>query len=43
MIYNKQDILQCLGTTLSEFFSEEDSHVQKVFGPEWRSRSDCMV
>ena len=29
-----EDILQCLGTTLSEFFSEEDSHVQKVFGPE---------
>ncbi len=28
-----EDLLQCLGTTLSEFFSEEP-HTQKVFGPE---------
>lgn len=27
-----EDILQCLGTTLSEFFSQEETVVQKVFG-----------
>ena len=27
-----EDILQCLGTTLSEFFAREESPVQKVFG-----------
>lgn len=27
-----EDILQCLGTTLSEFFSQEETSVQKVFG-----------
>lgn len=27
-----EDILQCLGTTLSEFFSQEETGVQKVFG-----------
>lgn len=29
-----EDILQCLGTTLSEFFSQEEAGVQKVFGPD---------
>lgn len=29
-----EDILQCLGTTLSEFFSREEAGVQKVFGPD---------
>ena len=27
-----EDILQCLGTTLSEFFAREESPVQRVFG-----------
>ena len=27
-----EDILQCLGMTLSEFFAREESPVQKVFG-----------
>lgn len=29
-----EDILQCLGTTLSDFFSQEEASVQKVFGSE---------
>lgn len=29
-----EDILQCLGTTLSDFFSQEEAGVQNVFGPE---------